>query len=465
MTLGGMTLVRSLRFRLLAGAVLWITAALLAGGFVLSDLFRDHVEGQLKAQLLTHLDQLAATLQTSPDSGLSLAQPLSDPRFRKPYSGLYWQVSGANDATLLRSRSLWDITLTVSPDSLSNDSLSNNMHRPPLPGPAEQALIMVGRTVSLPDAPGRLHLVVATNAAEVDEVMAAFARTLALSLGVLALGLIAAAVAQVFIGLRPLHKVRAALIAVREGREKRLNGPFPAEIQPLVDDLNALLGRAAERIEHARWQAGNLAHGLKTPLAILLNEAADLADRQPESADRIRRQTALMGQRIDSHLARARAAASAEISRSHCPLGPCVDRLRRAMERLHEERAIRIVVEIPPDHQFRGECQDLEEMLGNLMDNACKWAKTQVELKSRRDGDRLVVTIDDDGPGLSKDEREAVFARGQRLDETVPGSGLGLGITRELAELYSGDVRLEDSRMGGLRAVLRLPADRRDKNG
>jgi len=131
------------------------------------------------------------------------------------------------------------------------------------------------------------------------------------------------------------------------------------------------------------------------------------------------------------------------------------------MERLHEERDIRIVVEIPPDHRFRGECQDLEEMLGNLMDNACKWAKTRVELRSRRDGDYLIVTVDDDGPGLSQEERESAFARGRRLDEAVPGTGLGLGITRELAELYGGEVRLENSRMGGLRAVLRLPAERK----
>jgi signal transduction histidine kinase len=460
-----MTLVRSLRFRLLAGAVLWIAAALLIGGVVLSGLFRDHVERQLEARLLTHLDQLAATLQTPPDSGLSLARPLSDPRFRKPYSGLYWQVNGAKDGVtggaVLRSRSLWDIALALPPDSLPQ----GEVHRHPLIGPAGQALIAVERTVSLPDAPGRLRLIIATDAREVEEVVAAFTRTLALSLGVLALGLMAAAVAQVFIGLRPLHEVRAALAAVREGRAKRLDGPFPTEIQPLVDDLNALLDHAAELIERARRQAGNLAHGLKTPLAILSNEAAELAAKRPEAADRIRRQAALMGRRIDTHLARARAAAAAEIPGSHCPLSPCAERLRRAMERLHGARDLRIVVAIPPDHRFRGECQDLEEMLGNLMDNACKWAKTRVELRSRRDDDRLIVAVDDDGPGLSPEEREAAFARGRRLDEAVPGSGLGLGIVRELAELYGGEARLEDSPLGGVRAVLKLPAGRRDRNG
>ena len=447
----------SLRLRLLAGAAVWIVVALAVAGVVLAALFRAHVERRLEAELAVHLDQLAAALEAAPDGGLSLAREPNDPRFRRPYSGLYWQVSAAAGEPALRSRSLWDTVLRLPPDLLAD----GQVHRHRVAGPAGQALIALERTILLPDAPGAHRLVAAVDATEVASATAAFARPLALSLAVLALALIAAAAVQVEVGLRPLGGLRTGLAAVREGRAKRLRGRFPSEVRPLVEDLNALLEHNEAVIARARTQAGNLAHALKTPLSVLANDAAAMAAGGvlPGAAGSLRQQVRLMRRHIDHHLARARAAAAVAVPGARVPVRPCAEAIGRALGRLHAGRKLELTVAVPPDHVFRGERQDLEEMLGNLMDNACKWARRRVEVASRREGGgHLVVAVDDDGPGLPAERREAAFAAGVRLDESVPGTGLGLAIVRDLAELYGGGIVLRDSPLGGLRAELRLPS-------
>ena len=449
-----MIAVNSLRLRLLVGAVIWITLALAAAGTLLAALFRAHVDRRLEAELTIQVEQISAALERGAPGQLILTHQPSDPRFRKPYSGSYWQVDGA-DGPIFRSRSLWDVAVSLPPDTFPDGAV----HRHRVRGPEGQKLIVVERTVTLPDVPGAFRVIAATDEADLTAAAAAFTRTLVVSLAVLAAALFAAAAIQVRVGLRPLHRLRAGVAAIREGGIKRLQGSFPTETQPLVDDLNALLQRNEEIVSRGRIQAGNLAHGLKTPLSILANEVDRLvADGAPQLAGSMRGQITTMQQQIDYHLARARAAASIDVPGARVLVAPSVAAIRRTLARLHVGRDLQFTIDIPADHVFRGEQQDLEEMLGNLMDNACKWARGRVAITSRRDDGRLTMVIEDDGPGLPAEQQGFALAPGARFDENVPGTGLGLAIVRDLVSLYSGAITLGSSGLGGLRAELTLPA-------
>jgi signal transduction histidine kinase len=267
---------------------------------------------------------------------------------------------------------------------------------------------------------------------------------------------------QVRRGLSPMHRLRQRLAHVRDGRAPRLDGRYPAEVQPLVDDLNALIADREQRVGRAMAKAGDLAHGLKTPLAILANEARLLrgagAPEAAATAVTIEAQVDRMLRQVDYHLAHARAAASGSASSARTPVHETVDGLVRALSRLHAQVGRGLTIEnAAGTHAFRGERPDLEEMLGNLLDNACKWARARIAVTTRTDAGALIVEVDDDGPGIEPAMRDAVMRRGVRADETAPGSGLGLAIARELAELYGGGVTLGTAPMGGLRARLRLP--------
>jgi signal transduction histidine kinase len=259
--------------------------------------------------------------------------------------------------------------------------------------------------------------------------------------------------------LHPFDTMRRRLSDVRAGKERQLLGSYPAEVQPLVDDLNALLDHRDQTVRRALAKAGDLAHGLKTPLAVLAREAElagagghhDLAATMGQQVERMRRQ-------IEYHLAQARAAASGATPGTRCSVAASADALARTLLRLHAERGITIEVRVAPDHHVRGQREDLEEMLGNLLDNACQWASSRVLLESTLEGERLVITVDDDGPGLDPSMRAVVLQRGVRADEAAPGSGLGLAIVRDLAELYGGSISLDGAPQGGLRARLKLPA-------
>jgi len=446
--------VNSLRLRLLAGAVIWILLALAVAGTLLAALFRAHVERRLEAELAIQLEQIAAALERPGTGPVVLTHQLNDPRFRKPYSGFYWQVDDAQGA-IFRSRSLWDVALRLPPDT----SPDGAVHRHRISGPEGQRLIALERTVTLADAPGAYRVAAAMDETELTAAAAAFTRTLALSLGVLAVALVAAVAIQVQVGLKPLHRLRAGVAAIHEGRAKRLEGRFPTETQPLVEDLNALLQRNEEIVARGRTQAGNLAHGLKTPLSILANEVDRLAsDGATQLSAAMRGQIATMRQQIDYHLARARAAASLDVPGARVPVAPSVAAIQRTLARLYADRELQFEIEISPDHVFRGERQDLDEMLGNLMDNACKWARRRIAATSRRDDGRLTISIEDDGPGLRREQQDHALAPGARFDETVPGTGLGLAIVRDLVTLYNGSIELGSSDLGGLRAELTLPA-------
>lgn len=442
----------SLRVRLLAGAALWIAVALAVSGVTLDALFRRHVNDQFATRMTAELEEMVAVVRLDAGGRPSLVRPLSNPLFRRPYSGLYWQMQDTSGVAA-RSRSLWDTALTLPADALDDGTV----HRHRIGGPAGQHLIAFERTVLLPDAAQPLRLVVAADERTVTALTRSFTTTLAWSLSVLAAGLIAAAAAQVWGGLRPLGRLRRALGAIRSGMAERLDGRYPDEIQPLVDDLNTVLAHNQATLARARREAGDLAHSLKTPLAVMMNEANALAARgETESGERLRSQAMLMRERIDYHLARARMAGTAPISGTATPLTPVLEAIARTMRQIHRERGLDIAV-VPVTAAARVERQDLEEMVGNLADNACKWAHGHVVLGGEAAGGRIVVLIDDDGPGLSPESRTQAFGRGIRLDERTPGSGLGLAIVRELAGRYGGTATLEDSPLGGLRARLDLP--------
>jgi signal transduction histidine kinase len=453
----------SLRVRLLAGTLVWILASIVIAGWGLTGLFRNHIAIQFHAELKTHLDQLTANLVQDEQGRPSLSSPLSDPRFSRPYSGLYWQIDRMGSGTapaangVLRSRSLWDSAIAVPNDTLVSGELQQ--HR--IVGPQGAQLGLIERVVFPENRPDlALRLIVAADEKVMAEPVDRFSGALWLALAVLGAGLVVAAVVQVFIGLSPLRRLRRELAAVRNGDSQRLAGEFPVEISPLVEEFNAVLGQNAEIVARARTQAGNLAHALKTPLSVLANAAAKTgADGGSELARVVLDQVATATRQVDYHLTRARAAAAVNVPGTRTGLEAVTEGLVRVMRHVYADR--HLLVSVPPMADglaFRGEEQDLQEMLGNLLDNACKWARQCVTVQAARVDGKLIVTIDDDGKGIAAEQREAVMGRGVRADEQAPGSGLGLAIVDDLARAYGGQIELGDSPLGGLRATLTLPA-------
>ncbi len=453
----------SLRVRLLFGTLFWIAASIVLAGWGLGSLFRQHVQTQFQAELTSHLDQLTAQLTVDAQNAPALQLPLSDPRLTRPFSGYYWQIDrvagGADAVGALRSRSLWDHVLTLpAPELAEGDS-----HHVRIAGPQGQWLNAVVRTVQLDDTPGlapvTFRLMAAANERFTLEPVAQFNGSLWLALAVLAAGLVVAAGVQVWVGLAPLRTLRQALGQIHSGKTQRLEGQFPMEVTPLIDEFNQVLAQNAQVVARARTHAGNLAHALKTPLSVLANAARAQGDAPSELARLVNEQVDIARKQVNYHLARAQAAAASRLPGVKTELLPVVLGLVRAMQRIHAERALDVRVgPLAADLAFRGETQDLQEMLGNLLDNACKWAVHHVAVNARPEAQGLVITIDDDGLGLPPAQRDLVLQRGVRADEQVPGSGLGLAIVDDLARLYGGSVALKDSPAGGLRAELMLPA-------
>lgn len=463
----------SLRVRLLIGTLLGVSAALLVAGLVLSNLFREQVARQFQAGLRVHLDQLTASVEPGADGRPVLSAELADARWHKPYSGLYWQVDGLDGLdgqtqkvvpALLRSRSLWDATLRVPDDVLAD----GEVHVHDTAGPDGTRLRVMERAVRPAEVAGTVWLLrVAQDTHELDDAVSSFVGVLVVSLGVLAAALMAAAVAQVAVGLAPLRSLQAAVSALRAGRLQRLEGVqgnFPAELQPLVDDFNGVLDQNEQIVLRARTQAGNLAHAIKTPLAVLSNAAARPDTPPAELARLVEEQVAQARRQVNWHLSRARAAAAVGVPGVRTPVANVVGPLVKVMDRVHAGRHLDFDDRTADSPLcFAGEEQDLQEMLGNLLDNACKWAQSSVLVEvTTVDGattPRLQITVEDDGPGIAEALREKVLARGARADEQMPGSGLGLAIVNDLAQLQGGGVCLESSEaLGGLRVRLELPA-------
>jgi signal transduction histidine kinase len=421
----------SLTARLVAGTLLLVVVALGAGGLALSWTVRRSVEAAFDARLESLLLALVAATAVEPDGTVTLAKPLGDPRFERALSGWYWQVDDGG-TPLLRARALWDQALGA----------------PDAPGPRGERLRTLSRELVLPRHPTPLRFVVAVNEDELHAETARFDRLLLVSLSVLAVVLAAAIAVQVGFGLRPLRRVAGDLARIRSGELARLPDDYPTEIAPLARAMNDVLEHDATLIERARTHVGNLAHGLKTPLAI----AATTADRPV-----VDEQLAVMQRLVQHHLTRAASAGPSRARATSIEVAPVAHALRHGLLRLHAARPVSVTLEVPAGTTFHGERQDLEEMLGTVADNACKWAASRVVLAAEAAPPGLRVTVDDDGPGLDDASAARAIARGTRLDETAPGSGLGLAIASDLAALYGGTLTLGASPLGGLRVVLDLP--------
>ncbi|HEX4077251.1 MAG TPA: sensor histidine kinase [Rhizomicrobium sp.] len=453
----------SLSARLIAAAAVWTLLGLLVGGYVLSGVFRSAVEGDFDARLRSYLDVMIAAAEPTAEGAVSLQDRFADPRFERVYSGWYWQITPVgpkgpltNNAQI--SRSLWDRTIKVT-DSWSGHGTTWGHGE----GPEGQRLRLVAQRIEFPVQPGSpkdgmraYSFLVAADVTEVENEVAKFDTTLFRSFAILGLGLIAAIFIQVRIGLQPLNRVSVALARIRDGKARRLVGRFPAEIAPLATELNSLIEHSAEVVGRARTHVSNLAHFLKTPLSVLASEAS--AHPGP-LADAVLRQVATMRRQVDHYLARARAAGALDVLGNRTPVRPAIEDLARVLSRIHAVRGLAIDVDVPRELAFRGERQDLEEMAGNLIDNACKWARSRVAVSARKTaGAAFELRVGDDGDGLDPEERARVGERGERLDETMPGSGLGLAIVRDIAKLYGGLLTLDESPLGGLEARLSLPA-------
>jgi signal transduction histidine kinase len=321
-------------------------------------------------------------------------------------------------------------------------------------GPDGEPVRLAVKAILLPGVDTPVVLVTAADRRPTDRITRQFIYTMSAAMFVLALGLIIAMFVLVRVGLRPLARIERDVAGVRAGEKERLDEDYPTEVAPLTAELNKLLEHNKSVVDRARTHVGNLAHALKTPIAVLMNEARG----DDPFSDLVRRQTQTMSDNVQHYLKRAQAAARAEVLGARTPVEPAIEDLTRLLQRLFADKGLSVSPGQVQEVSFRGERQDLDEMLGNLLENACKWAKSKVRVSaSRSDAGDVVIHVDDDGPGLTPDERAEAVKRGMRLDETAPGTGLGLSIVKDLAELYSGRFELNDSPFGGLRATLILP--------
>jgi signal transduction histidine kinase len=449
----------SLAFRLFASAAAWTLVVLPVTAFILISLYRQAVERNFDARLNVYLTSLVASTTQGGATAPKEPTNLGEPVFGIPFSGWYWQIKPLDGATRPEfvSDSLLDqqLTLPSQSDVPPDKSLTRRAYAP---GPEGQRLRVVEREIKLAGPLSTPYsYAIAGDAREIDRDLSEFTTMLIAALAVLGFGLVLATFFQVRFGLSPLRAMRQNLAQIRSGEAERLEGDQPEEIRPLQQELNALIQSNREIVDRARMHVGNLAHALKTPLSVISNEART---QDGPLASKVVEQAEIMRTHIAHHLDRARVAARSSVIGDITDVDQVLQALKRTLDRIYEERGLDVDVASIPGLKFQGEKQDFEEMVGNLLDNACKWANLRVKAEAQRadGGKRFVVIVDDDGPGLTAAERARVVKRGQRLDESKPGSGLGLSIVADLAHLYKGRFVLEASPDGGLRARLELPA-------
>jgi len=453
----------SLALRLFLSATAWAVVILVITGIVLSSLYRTASERAFDRRLGVYLRTLVADVASPEEAIDKFPQSLGEPLFELPLSGWYWQVTRLDPGKpeLRSSRSLWDGGLPHLQD-FGIAPGPNGSREGYVPGPEDQRLRLVERNIDLGDE-GHFLVAVAGDAAEITDETRSFDQALVITFSILAAVLLLTTMFQVRFGLAPLKRISDSLAAIRSGNAERLAGKFPEEIAPLARETNALIDANKEIVERARTHVGNLAHALKTPLSVMVNEASARGD--DPFALKVLEQADIMRDQVARHLERAHLAARLTVVGSITEVAPVVTALARTMEKIHREKTFAIEVHADAQARFRGERPDLEEMIGNLVDNACKWASSRVtiEVVTERPAPAssaqvVRIVVDDDGRGLSPSEREQVAKRGRRLDETKPGSGLGLSIVVELASLYGGGLTLGTAPLGGLRAELVLPA-------
>jgi len=453
---------RSLATRLFLSAALWSVATLLVAGLVLSAIYRRAAEHSFDERLGVYLRAIVADVATPGEDTRTEPGQLGDPQFELSLSGWYWQITPLDQpvAKIKGSRSLFASRLPGLED-MGVPAQIGGYRRAYAEGPDGRMLRIVERVIET-DEEGRFLVQVAAITEQLEADIHRFEWLLALTFLLLALALVGSTLLQVRFGLRPLRRLQGEVAAIRRGEGDRIDGAFPPDLAPLASELNLLILSNREIVERARTQVGNLAHALKTPLSVIANEAGG---EQSSLAEKIREQAQVMRDQVNHYLDRARAAARSNVVGSTTEVTPVIEGLVRTFQKIYRDRALDFDMRIEGAPRFRGETQDLEEMLGNLLDNAGKWASATVcvqvaiERAVETGGqDFLHVTIDDDGPGLAENQRAQAMKRGRRLDETKPGSGLGLSIVADLAAVYAGQFSLSASPEGGLRAILRLPA-------
>lgn len=443
----------SLTRRMIVIAAVWIVALLLIGGFALDRVLRASIDDSFNNQLTFVLNSMVASSEIGPDGEVRFNRTPADQRFVEPYSGLYFQISGAGAETF-PSRSLWDRRLRVDdhhadlrPHLYDSDEFSTPGHAEPLR--------IAERDVVLPGSHVQWRFQVAQSRDAINDQIRKLRQTLIWSFTALGVGLLALAALQTFYGLWPLRRVRDEVADIRSGKKTRIGDEFPTEIRPLTEEINQLLAHSEAQAEEARRHAGNLAHALKTPLTVITNAAT--AD-SPDLDATVIRESSAMRRQIDHHLARARAIGRRATAHARATVWESLEAVERAVDRLYED----VTVDIAGSHQaqVRVERQDLDEMLGNLVENAAKYGGGRVFVTVEPKGETVDIIVEDDGPGIPEERVGELFKRGARLDTTgKPGTGLGLAIVRDVAEIYGGNIHLEESEdLGGLLARLTLPA-------
>ena len=438
----------SISRRMMGIAALWISLLLIGGGVALDRVLSDAITRNFDDGMNYVLTAMIAAAEIGPEGEVLFNRELADQRFLEPNSGLYYQVSAKGHEDW-RSRSLWDRALKV-PDE-HRDRHLHVYDSKQFPG---EDLRIMERTVVLPGSDSRWLFMVGQARSGLDAQIKTLRATLFQSFAMLALGLFVLATLQTFYGLRPLRKVRQEIVRMRDGQKSRLTEPMPAEVLPMVEELNALLAHNERQAEEARTHAGNLAHALKTPLTVIMNAATA---RSPDLGEAVIREATTMRRQVDHHLARARAVGRRGAAQSRAEVWASLTAVERAVQRLYPQA--RVDMDGDKGAAVRVERQDLDEMLGNLIENAAKYGGGSVFATVKRAGDMVEILVEDDGMGIPLEERVRIFDRGVRLDSGKPGTGLGLAIVRDVAEIYGGSVLLEESEdLGGLLARLRLPA-------
>lgn len=445
---------RSLALRVITFSTVWAVLALVVIATVVSALFREASERGFDSLLQANLANLISAVEADAQGQLSGAPRLGDPRYELLNSGWYWTVDPASPALrgTLRSPAL-TAAIADAPGLPFDDAYQK---RYTATGPGGEKVGVLEAEVVLEQSDRIARFRVTGNIDDLDREIAAFERSLYTYLALFGVGMIGINAAAILLGLRPLGRVREALAAVRQGTARRLDGSFPAEIAPLADETNALIENNRRILERSRTQVGNLAHSLKTPLAVLMNEGRSMGG---DKGRLVEEQASAMKQQIDHYLQRARVAAQRESVVFRTPAGPAIERIVRVMAKLNPDIALTLGP-VPADLVFAGEREDLEEIAGNLLENAMKWGRSRVvvalaQVEARPD--RLSLEIEDDGPGIPEDKAREALKRGRRLDETKPGTGLGLAIVSDLIAEYEGTLKLERSGLGGLKVLVELP--------
>lgn len=432
----------SLKSRLLLAAAFWLGAMILAAGIGIPKLVNDYLVDDMKQQLGLTMDELTANIETNNHGALIMAERLSDPRLNQPYSGIYWRAS--TQEQIIRSRSLWDKDLTIKRSPIHTS----------VKGPKEEKLIYIEQNIYLPELSDPVTITIGMNDNSLESTLNQLTGQVWLILLLLFVGVLLLIGIQVSWSLLPLNKMQRELALLRKGEQQGLSDNYPKEVSPLVSDLNALLFHYQELLERARNHAGNLSHALKTPLSVLKNEIERLPDDEKKLLQEPIHQ---IQSQIDYHLGRARMAGAMNIL--SVKSSPCerVDAIAMAFDKVYADNNVTMVNELDLELDVAVEKTDLDEMLGNLLENSYKWARSiiRVHAEELTDGN-IELIVEDDGQGIPEEKLEQVTKRGVRLDETTPGTGLGLNIVNEMAHSYRGSLTLRKSSMGGLRASLIL---------